>query len=76
MPVNLRSPPTDVSPTVDVLPYHLRFGVTEQSFRRRIEGFDTASRIDDDDAVDGRFHHRAPARLACAQPFFEADTTL
>ena len=56
---------------VDVLADHVALGVPEQPLGRRVEGFDAAVRIDDDDAVHGRFDDRPPARLAGAKPLFE-----
>ena len=52
-------------------PMHVGFGVAEQPLGRRVERFDAPVRVDDDDAVDGGFDDRAPARLAGAQLLFE-----
>ena len=56
---------------VDVAPEHFGLAVAEQPLGGRIERFDAAVRVDDDDAVDGRFDDRTPARLARAQLLLE-----
>ena len=52
-------------------PITSRFGVAEQPLGRRVEGFDAAVRVDDDDAVHGGFDDRPPARLAGAESLLE-----
>ena len=52
---------------VDVPADHFALLVAEQPFGRRVERFDAAVRVDDDDAVDGGVDDRPPARLAGPQ---------
>ena len=56
---------------VDVLADDVALGVPEQPLGRRIERFDAAVRVDDDDAVDRRLDDRPPARLAGAELLLE-----
>ncbi len=52
---------------VHVASEHLVLAIAEHPCRRRIERFDAAAFIDDDDAVDGRIDDGAPPLFACPQ---------
>ena len=51
----------------DILADRFRLRVSEHPFGGRIEGFERAAGVNDDDAVDGRVDDRAPARVRNTQ---------
>ena len=52
---------------MNVLANDLLFAVAEKALGGRIESFDSAPGVDDDDAVDRGFDDRPPAQLAHSQ---------